>query len=61
MEYERLVREGKLDEVLVAPVSERRMKVQNVVWWIITGAALFLWAVFTIFVVWVTYNWIISF
>ena len=45
----------------MAPVSERRMKVQNVVWWIITGAALFLWAVFSIFVVWVTYNWIISF
>jgi cytochrome b subunit of formate dehydrogenase len=61
MEYERLIREGKLDDLLVAPVSERRMKVQNVVWWVITGAALFLWAVFSIFVVWVTYNWIISF
>ena len=35
------------------------MKVQNVLWWIITGAALFLWAVFSIFVVWVTYNWLI--
>ena len=61
LEYERLVREGKLDDVLVAPVSEVRMKVQNVVWWIITGAALSLWAVFCIFVIWVTYNWLISF
>ena len=61
VEYERLAREGKLDDVLVAPVSESRMKVQNVVWWIITGSALFLWALFTIFVVWVTYNWLISF
>jgi len=61
LEYERRVREGTLDEVLVAPVSETRMKVQNVVWWIITGAALFLWAVFTLFVVWVTVNWIGSF
>ena len=61
VEYERLAREGKLDDVLVAPVSEARMKVQNVVWWIITGSALFLWALFTIFVVWVTYNWLISF
>ncbi len=61
VEYERLVREGKLDDVLVAPVSERRMKIQNVVWWIITGAALFLWAVFCIFVIWVTFNWLISF
>lgn len=60
-EYERLVTHGKLDELLVAPVGERHMKIQNVVWWIITGAALFLWAVFCIFVVWVTYNWIISF
>jgi len=61
LEYERRVREGTLDEVLVAPLSPTRMKIQNVVWWIITGAALILWAVFTIFVVWVTYNWLISF
>ena len=61
VEYERLVREGKLDDVLVAPVSDRRMKIQNIVWWVITGAALFLWAVFCIFVIWVTYNWLISF
>jgi len=61
LEYERRVREGTLDEVLVAPLSPTRMKIQNVVWWIITGAALVLWAVFTIFVVWVTYNWLISF
>jgi len=61
LEYERRVREGTLDEVLVAPLSPRRLTVENVVWWIITGAALFLWAVFTIFVVWVTYNWLTSF
>ncbi len=61
LEYVRRVSEGTLDEVLVAPVSERRMKVQNVVWWIITGLALFLWAVFCIFVVWVAYNWIVGF
>jgi len=47
--------------VLVAPVSETRMKVQNVVWWIITGAALFLWALFTLFVVWVVSFWLGSF
>jgi cytochrome b subunit of formate dehydrogenase len=61
VEYERLMSEGKLEQALVAPVSERRMKVQNVVWWIITGLAMFLWAVFCIFVVWVTYNWIVGF
>jgi cytochrome b subunit of formate dehydrogenase len=61
LEYERRVREGTLDEVLIEPLSPRRMKVENVVWWIITGAATFLWAVFTIFVVWVTINWLSSF
>ena len=61
LEYERRVREGTLDEVLIAPLSPRRMKFENIVWWIITGAALFLWALFTIFVVWVTYNWLSSF
>jgi cytochrome b subunit of formate dehydrogenase len=61
LEYERRVREGTLDQVLIAPLSPRRMKFENVLWWIITGAALFLWAVFTLFVVWVTYNWLISF
>jgi hypothetical protein len=29
-------------------------------WWVITGCALALWATFSIFVVWVTYNWLIS-
>jgi cytochrome b subunit of formate dehydrogenase len=61
LEYERRVREGTLDEVLIAPLSPRRMKFENVLWWIITGAALFLWVVFSLFVVWVTYNWLISF
>jgi cytochrome b subunit of formate dehydrogenase len=61
LEYERRVREGTLDEVLIAPLSPRRMKFENVLWWIITGAALFLWAVFTLFVVWVTYYWLSSF
>jgi cytochrome b subunit of formate dehydrogenase len=61
LEYERRVREGTLDSVLVAPVGETRMKVQNVVWWIITGAALFLWAAFTLFVVWVAWFWLASF
>jgi cytochrome b subunit of formate dehydrogenase len=61
VEYERLVNQGELEGVLVAPVSARRMKVQNVVWWVITGCALFLWAVFCLFVVWVTFNWIQGF
>ena len=61
LEYVRRVTEGTLDEVLVEPLSPRRQKVENVIWWIITGAALFLWALFSIFVVWVTYNWIVGF
>lgn len=61
VEYERLVREGKLDDLLIAPVSARHMKFQSVLWWVITGCALVLWAVFCIFVVWVTYNWIVGF
>ena len=61
LEYVRRVTEGTLDEVLVEPLSPLRMKVENVIWWIITGAALFLWALFSVFVVWVTYNWIVGF
>ena len=61
LEYVRRVQDGTLDEVLVEPLSPARMKFENVLWWVITGCALFLWAVFTIFVVWVTYHWIISF
>jgi hypothetical protein len=61
LEYVRRVQDGTLDEVLIEPLSPARMKFENVLWWIITGCALFLWAVFTIFVVWVTYHWIISF
>jgi cytochrome b subunit of formate dehydrogenase len=61
VEYERLVHEGTLDEVLVAPRTDAQKRIDNIVWWVITGAALFLWAVFCIFVVWVTYHWVISF
>jgi hypothetical protein len=55
------VHEGKLDEVLVTPRTDAQKRIDNIVWWVITGAALFLWAVFCIFVVWVTYHWVISF
>ena len=61
LEYERLVQEGKLEAVLQEPLSPRRMKAENILWWIITGCALLLWATFTIFVVWVTYHWLIGF
>jgi len=61
LEYERLVKEGKLEDVLMEPLSARRMKYENILWWVITGCALVLWATFTIFVVWVTYHWLISF
>jgi cytochrome b subunit of formate dehydrogenase len=61
VEYERLVKQGKLDDLLIAPVSERHMKLQSILWWVITGCALTLWVVFCIFVIWVTYNWLIGF
>jgi cytochrome b subunit of formate dehydrogenase len=61
VEVERLVQEGALEDVLVTPRTEAQQRVDIIVWWIITGAALFLWAVFSIFVIWVTYHWVISF
>jgi cytochrome b subunit of formate dehydrogenase len=58
LEYERRVHEGTLHEVLVEPVSEHAKAMRNVLWWTITIAAISVWLAFTLFVVWVTANWI---
>lgn len=61
LEYERRVREGTLRNVLVPERSPSRRKVENFLWWTITGATLVVWAAFSLFVVWVASFWIGSF
>ncbi len=52
LEYERRVREGTLHEVLVPDVSEKRRRIENVVWWVITVVALAVWLAFVVFIGW---------
>jgi hypothetical protein len=52
LEYERRVREGTLQEVLVLQPGARRRKVQGVIWWIITIVSLAVWAAFVVFILW---------
>lgn len=52
LEYERRVREGTLQEVLVYEPDARRQKVHNVIWWVVTVISLAVWAAFVVFIVW---------
>jgi cytochrome b subunit of formate dehydrogenase len=57
LEFERRVRSGTLDEVLVEAAGAKRKALENVAWWTITIAAFVAWAVFALFTVWLMYVW----
>ncbi len=52
IEFDRRVRAGLLDEVLVEPHSGRRLVVEGVAWRVVTYLAVAVWLAFAVFIVW---------
>ncbi len=52
IEFERRVRAGLLEEVLVEPHTGRRLVVENAAWRVVTFLAVAVWIVFAVFIIW---------